>query len=76
VQKLLPLAGKPGVTAAYGVLAPDKEMKRAIAEGRDVNDRTSPMPPGCQTLADDIRRLQADGLIAEQTANEALMTIE
>lgn len=76
VQKLLPRAGKPGVTAAYGLLIVDKEMRRAIADGRDIKDRTAPLPEGCQTLADDIRRLQAEGLITEQTADDALSLIE
>ena len=57
-QKLLPLAGKPGRTAAYGVLVPDQEMRRAICEGLDPTERTSPLPPGCQTLSADIAALR------------------
>jgi hypothetical protein len=62
--------------AAFGLLIVDKEMRRAIADGKDITDRTSPLPDGCQTLADDIRQLQADGLITDQIADNAICLME
>ena len=76
VQKLLPHAQKPGAVAAFGLLIVDKEMRRAIADSKDITDRTSPLPDGCQTLADDIRQLQAEGLITDQTADDATCLME
>jgi len=76
VQKLLALAGKPGVVSAFGLLIPDKEMRQAIVEGKDTKDRTSPLPVGCQSLSDEIRRFQKAGIITDTTASEALSLLE
>ena len=75
VQKLLPLAKGPGLTAAFGVLIPDKEMRQAIADGRNVTDRASALPAGCQNLADDIRRLAKEGAVTQQAAEAALASL-
>ncbi|MBN1553243.1 MAG: Flp pilus assembly complex ATPase component TadA [Phycisphaerae bacterium] len=75
-QKLLPSAKSSGRVAAYGVLVVDKEMQRAISDGKDIHDRSSPLPEGCQTIAQDIRQLQAEGLITAETAEDALASLE
>ena len=46
-------------------------MRQAIAEGRDIAS-ISPLPPGSQTLAEDIRQLVKEGKVTEQAAREAL----
>ena len=76
VQRLIPAAEGKGVHAAYGLLIPDKEMRRAIAEGRDIFDRTAPLPDAFQTLADDVRQLRSDGKITEAAAKEILAQFE
>jgi twitching motility protein PilT len=70
-QRLLPKKDK-GRVAAYAVLIPDDEMRKAIAEGRDFMKRETPMPEGCQTMAEHIRRLHDEGVIGEETAKTAL----
>jgi len=67
-QILLPRADGAGRGAAYGVLIPDDEMRQAIAEGRDFMSRKSPMPEGCQTIADDVERLRNEGIITAEKA--------
>ena len=74
-QILLPRADGAGRVAAYGVLIPDDEMRQAIAEGRDFMARKTPMPEGCQTIAQDVQRLQKEGVIAAETAQEALANL-
>ena len=69
-QRLLPRADRPGRAAAYGVIIPDDEMRTAIAEGKDIMTRRKPMPEGCRTIADDVRRLLSEGVISEETAEE------
>lgn len=73
-QKLLPGA-KGGRVAAYAVLIPDAEMRKAIAEGRDPMVRESPMPPECQTMEQAIQHLLEQGDITAETAHEALAEI-
>jgi twitching motility protein PilT len=75
-QVLLPKAAGKGLVAAYGVLVPDKQMRKAIAEGRDIFDRKDPLPKGCQRLADDIERLYSEGVIAEESRNNALADLK
>ena len=75
VQKLLPSAKRPGRIAAYGLLVLDKEMRLAVAEGRDITRRVNPLPEGCQELPDDIERLRKEGLITDEAAEEALATL-
>jgi twitching motility protein PilT len=70
-QKLLPCA-RGGRVAAYAVLIPDEEMRRAFAEGRDPMQRQSPMPPECQTMEQAIQRLLDEGDITAETAAKAL----
>jgi len=70
-QRLLPKVGGSRV-AAYAVLIPDDEMRKAIAEGRDFMKRDTPMPEGCQTMAEHIQRLRDEGVISEETAEKAL----
>ena len=67
-QRLLPEANGKGCLAAYGVLVVDDEMRRAIAEGKDIFDRAAPLPGGSQTLAEDIERLRAEGKITDEIA--------
>ena len=70
-QTLLP--GKErGRYAAYSALIPDAEMRRSIAEGKDLLLRKTPMPAGCQTMQQAIRRLEEEGVISEETARKAL----
>jgi twitching motility protein PilT len=66
---LLPAASGQGRLAAYAVLVADEAMRQAIAEGRDI---AGMLPPGSQTLAEDVERLVADGKVTEQAAREAL----
>lgn len=59
-QRLLPRKDGKGRVAAYGVLLPDDEMRKAILEGRDVFKRVSPLPDGCRTLDDSIEHLRSE----------------
>jgi len=70
---LTPAGGKRKV-AAWGVLIPDAEMRAAIAAGTSVPDRAA-LPPGCQLLEEDVRRLAADGTVTEEEARRALTAI-
>jgi len=74
-QRLLPKTDGKGRLAAYGVLIPDDEMRTAIAEGRDFMARKTPWPEGCQTMAEHIERLRAEGEITDETAERALAGI-
>ena len=71
-QKLLERADGKGQVAVYGVLIPDDQMRKAIAEGCDIFDRKTPLPDGCQTIAEDIEKLQREGVIDEKTMDKAL----
>ena len=71
-QMLLERADGKGRVAAYGVLIPDDQMRTAIAEGRDVLERKTPFPKGCQTLAQDIETLYSQNIISQETRNSAL----
>jgi twitching motility protein PilT len=62
-QRLFPRVDKQGSVAAYGVLIPDREVRQAIAEGKDFMLRAAHLPKGCQTLEQDIKRLQKAGII-------------
>jgi twitching motility protein PilT len=68
-QRLLPRVDRQGSVTAYGVLIPDQEMRQAIAEGKDFMLRPAHMPKGCQTLEQDIRRLQKEGIISPEIAD-------
>lgn len=70
-QKLLPGTNGRRV-AAYSVLIPDEEMRKAITECRDPMVRESPMPPECQTMEQAIQRLLEQGDITAETAQKAL----
>jgi len=72
VQCLLPKASGKGRVAAYGVLTPDEETRQAMVEGGDIRKRSSPLPDGCRTLADDIGRLHAEGIVTAEAAERAL----
>lgn len=68
-----PLPGaKGGSVAAYSVLVPDEDMRKAIAERRDPMLREGPMPPECQTMEEAIQRLLDQGAITAETARKAL----
>ncbi len=71
-QRLMPTADGKTRVAAYGVLIPDDEMREAIAEGRDFMARKTPWPEGCQTMAEHIQQLLAEGTIDEATAKRVL----
>lgn len=71
---LLPVATAKGRLPAYGLLIPDDAMRQAIAEGWDFMKRPS-LPPGSQTLAQDIERLRVEGRVSDQAAREALEKI-
>lgn len=73
-QTLLPCS-RGGRVAAYAVLVPDAEMRRAIAEGKDLTLRQSPMPPECQTMQEAIQSLLDQGDITAETARRALEEI-
>lgn len=73
-QRLIPALKKLRV-AAYGILVPDGEMRNAIAEGRDWHQRVAPIPKECTVLADDIRRLEREGIIAADAAKKALESL-
>ena len=70
-QILLPRADGKGRVAAYGVLIPDDEMRQAIAEARNIFDRKTPLPQGCQSLSEDIENLFRQGIITEKSKNTA-----
>jgi twitching motility protein PilT len=61
-----------GRQAVFGVLIVDEAMRSAIAEGRGVMDRDTPLPEGCRSLVDDIRRLQSDGVVDDTEAERVL----
>jgi twitching motility protein PilT len=67
VQRLLPGVERAFVPA-YGVLVPDEEMRRSVAEGSDVHTRKTPMPAGCLEMEADIAVLSGEDLISEETA--------
>jgi twitching motility protein PilT len=71
-QVLLQRADRPGRVPAYGLLLPDEAMRRAIAEGRDPFAGGGPLPDGCRTMAEDIRSLVDQGIVAPAVADEAL----
>ena len=75
VQCLLPKAGGKGRVAAFGVLIPDEETRRAILHGQDISERTSPLPPGSQSLGDDIARLRDEGIVDAEAARDALAAV-
>lgn len=72
VQYLWPRMDKPGRVAAFGVLIPDDEMRDVIVRGGDFMARTTPMPEGCQTLEEDLERLQRESVISPDTLQRAL----
>jgi len=75
-QRLLPRADGKGRVAAYGVLIPDNEMRKAIAEGRDIYERQTPLPNGCRTIAANIEKLYRDGIIGKDVCEKALAEIQ
>ena len=68
-QRLLPRIDKQGSVAAYEVLIPDQEIRQAIAEGTDFMVRAAHLPKGCQTLEQDIWRLQKEGISSPEIAS-------
>ena len=72
VQCLPRKADGKGRVAAYGVLIPDDDVRSAIVEGRDPFDRATPLPEGCQTLAQHFQQLVRDGIVTEEAARESL----
>jgi twitching motility protein PilT len=72
VQQLFPRADGKGRIAAYGVLVPDDEMRDAIRDGRDLTRRESDLPEGCQSLADHLKQLVAEGVVTEDAARKVL----
>jgi len=74
-QRLLPRADGKGLVAAYSVLIPDEEMRKAIIEKQDISKRKTPLPKDCQTMAEYIKQLHRDGVISEKTKNEVLAEI-
>ena len=73
-QILMP-AVRGGRVAAYGVIVPDAEMREAIAAGGDFLARRTPWPLGCRTLAEDVERLRAEGIVSDDAARDALARI-
>ncbi|MHC5036598.1 MAG: type IV pilus twitching motility protein PilT [Planctomycetota bacterium] len=71
-QCLVPKASGKGRVPAYGVLVIDEEMRKAIVEGRDPLDRSTPLPAGCQSLEADLERLAREGTITEDAKAKAL----
>lgn len=71
-QQLLSRADGHGRVAAYGLLLSDEAMRQSIAAGRDVLDRSAPLPSGCQNLREDIARLLAEGTVTAAAAERAL----
>ena len=51
-------------------------MRKAIIEERDVFDRETPLPDGCQTIAEDIQQLYNDEIISKNTRDAALITLK
>ncbi len=74
-QRLVPTADGKSRLAVYGVLIPDDEMREAIADGLDFMARKTPWPEGCQTMAEHVERLRAEGAITEETADEVLASM-
>jgi len=70
--KLFPKAEGSGRVAAYSVLVPDDEMRAAIAGGRAVFERETPLPAGCQDFATSIGSLVERGVITEDVARQGL----
>jgi hypothetical protein len=56
-------------------LIPDEEMRKTIIEKRDICKRKTPLPKDCQTMTEYIKKLYEDGIISEETKNEALAEI-
>ena len=71
-QMLLERADDKGRVAAYGVLIPDDQMRKAITEGHDIFDRKTPLPDGCQTIAGDIEKLKSEGVINKKVRDKAM----
>lgn len=71
-QRLLP-KNDGGLVAAYEILIPDDETRQAIADGRDLSERSTSLPQGFRTLAQNIEGLLTDGIITEETAKNALL---
>ena len=71
-QMLLERADGKGRVAAYGVLVPDDQMRKAIVEDHDIFDRKTPLPDGCRTIAEDIEKLHSEGVINEKIMAKAL----
>jgi len=75
-QILLERADGKGRVAAYGVLIPDDQMRKAIAQGHDIFDRKTPLPDGCRTIAEDVERLLSEGIITEEVRDKALAELK
>jgi twitching motility protein PilT len=66
-QVLLPMENGKGKAAAYAVLVPDEETRKAIAAGEDLRLRSVPSPEGCQAISADAERLWVEGIISKET---------
>lgn len=71
-QVLLERADGKELVASYGVLVVDQAMREAIAEGRPVLERAQPLPAGCQSLRDEVVRLQREKAVKPASAENAL----
>lgn len=63
---------KGGRRAAYDILVPDDQMRQAIAQGKPVLERSTPLPSGCQKIEDGIAELVRSGEVEEHAAAAAL----
>ena len=71
-QTLVERADGKGLVAAYGVLVPDDQMRQDMIHGRNIMDRQTPLPPGCQTIIEDLQRLCQEGTITQQTRDQKI----
>jgi twitching motility protein PilT len=66
IQKLFMKTDGSGRVAAYGVLIPNIERQRVIAESGNLADKISSVYAGCQSIEEDIDRLVSEGIIPKQ----------
>jgi twitching motility protein PilT len=69
-QMLLPCADGRGRVAAYSVLVPDNQVRNQISQGQ-----WPVWPEGTQAFRDHILSLRQQGLIAEDTASQAIASL-
>ncbi|MEW6357346.1 MAG: ATPase, T2SS/T4P/T4SS family [Planctomycetota bacterium] len=73
VQVLLRKAKGSGRVGACGVVVPDEEMRRAMAEGKDI--AASCIRCARPTLAANIQRLRDEGVVTADEAEKALTSV-